>query len=478
MQNLPRIGLSRRAGLLLTAMACVVGLGAPSASAGRAAQDLTADTPPGQDAVEIEPQVAVVPGDAKRMAVAWNQLMLDGGWEVVAALSTDGGTTWTQSVVPGLDTCTSPTGDTGDAGLPSLSYGPDGRLYLSALCYVPSTTTNEQLVTTLPPGSASWSATTDLGAGTRGRVIADAKVPGSAYIAYLSGPGADTAHSVLVRHTVDGGRTWLPATTAYASTGDDAFTADIAITGHAARSGAARLLIALHGGLDPNPCCTFTLATRSDDNGVDWSPAERVPDAASDDDDVWPTDPEASLDPTDGSQPYGSAGQPIRVVAAADGNAYVVWSDLACSDATHVICAGTTQLFVSRTSPNGGWTRPVAINQLNPARAFEPQITATANGTVAVTYYDDRRDAPGDGSWTVDLWQAVSRDSGKTWQDSRIAGPMDIRPAVEQFAFTDYYGITSVGDDVITAYVATAGLTGAVGSTEGLTDVYLTRTHA
>jgi hypothetical protein len=54
---------------------------------------------------------------------------------------------------------------------------------------------------------------------------------------------------------------------------------------------------------------------------------------------------------------------------------------------------------------------------------------------------------------------------------------MNIRPAVEATSFTDYFGAASAGDELLTAYVATAGLNGAPGATEGLTDVYFARTH-
>jgi hypothetical protein len=460
---------STRRVTFLVAFSCAAAIGAPQASAGRAQQDLTGTSPPGAAAsgVELEPQVAAVPGDPRRIAVGWDQQLLDGTWEVVVALSSDGGVNWTQSVVPGLTSCAPPAGiASAAAALPSLSYGADRRLYLSALCYVPRTTVNEQLVTTLAPGATSWAPPSDLGSGTRGRVIADAKVAGSAYVAYLSG-AADTEHSVLVRHTTDGGRTWLPAATAYASQGDDAYTADIAITGHAPHSGPAQLLVALHGGLDPNPQGTYTLAVRSTDSGADWTAAERIPDDMTDAVDQWPSDPEPSLDPTAGAQPYGSTGPPIRVVSGADGTAFVIWSQLNGD--------GTTQLLVSHSRTIGGWTTPVTINS-SPHRAFEPQAVVTSNGTLVVTYYDDRHDQTGvDDAWTVDLWQATSRDAGSTWQESHTAGPFDIRPAVQQSLFTDYFGIASAGDDLVTAYVATAGLSGSPGATEGLTDVYVSR---
>jgi hypothetical protein len=78
--------------------------------------------------------------------------------------------------------------------------------------------------------------------------------------------------------------------------------------------------------------------------------------------------------------------------------------------------------------------------------AFLPAIATRRRHTVAVTYYDLRRDRPGDGRLTTDLWLALSRDEGGHWRTVHVAGPFDVRSAarVDDLPFLgDYFGLAA-----------------------------------
>src|SRR4051812_12082234 len=83
---------------------------------------------------ERETTVAINPRNNQQIAVAWQQLAKPGDAPtiddlIVVASTTDGGATWRRAVVPGLS-CRSGGAMFGFASDPSVSFGPDGALYL------------------------------------------------------------------------------------------------------------------------------------------------------------------------------------------------------------------------------------------------------------------------------------------------------------------------------------------------------------
>lgn len=469
--------MARKAGLVgAVVLALVVGVTGQSLGASaRAPQNLSGASsvqPPGAADGETQPQVAVDPNDQRRFAVAWDQQATD-GFEIVVALSADDGRTWTQAVAPGLDTCGSPIAPAAVAD-PSISFGADGRLYLSALCYLPGTTYNEQLVTSLSR-LRQWGPAVSLGLGTRGRIVADPTVAGAAYIAYLDFGIADAFHSVLSRRTSDGGRTWSAATTVYAAQGDGAVVPGLALTGHGPRG--ATLVVAFHAGIDTNVCCTFTIAVRSTDGGAKWEDPVRVPGDGTDYNNAYATDPNGS-----GATVYAGSGDGVNVAGDGAGGAFAVWSDLNPGTRDPLDPGDHTgRVLVARmtTASDGSasWGIPHEVDSTTAdpssgAEVFEPTISVGNDGTVGVVYYDDASSRAMPGTWAADLWYAVSYDGGVTWARSHVAGPFDIGTAAAS-GFTDYIGIAAAPDGFLASYVLGPGLTGPAGANEGQTDVFL-----
>jgi len=151
-----------------------------------------------------------------------------------------------------------------------------------------------------------------------------------------------------------------------------------------------------------------TLATRSIDGGATWSLPVRIT-----------TDPQdAILDPDSGTPFY----EFCCVYSLASGGgirAYVAYTDNNGRRSGRVLVVG---------SSDGGrtWGSPRNVIHV-PAQALQAAVAVTGDGTVGVTWYDFRHDKRGDKALTTDYWFAYSRDHGKTWRRSHLAGPFDLR---------------------------------------------------
>src|SRR5918996_4816494 len=75
---------------------------------------------------ETDPSIAINPTNPNNIVAAYPS---DTAYGIVAASSFDGGQTWTRTPVPGLTTCTG--GASKHILHARLSFGPDGRLYLT-----------------------------------------------------------------------------------------------------------------------------------------------------------------------------------------------------------------------------------------------------------------------------------------------------------------------------------------------------------
>src|SRR5215211_2788011 len=166
---------------------------------------------------DFEPHAAADPADPSAMAVAW----IEGtGVTIVVASTRDGGRTWVQARVPGLH-CTG-DGASGATGDPWLAYGPDGALYLTAGSVTgardPAGTSRRAKVVASRSldGGRTWSPATavedDTDFNDKMAVTADPAQPGHAWIVWTKGrPGPDyLSGDVRISETRDGGLTWSP----------------------------------------------------------------------------------------------------------------------------------------------------------------------------------------------------------------------------------------------------------------------------
>jgi hypothetical protein len=160
-----------------------------------------------------------------------------------------------------------------------------------------------------------------------------------------------------------------------------------------------------------------TRAMRSTDSGSTWSPAVPVAEfPATDGRHSTPFD-----DPETGER-IDAPEWAISSAVAPDGTVYVAWR--------HASGAGTATIRFTK-SPDGGlaWQAPATIADAG-AETYLPILAVSGDGTVGATYYDVRRDVPGDAAYTSDLWFARSFDGGANWEESHLGGRFDLRTAL------------------------------------------------
>jgi hypothetical protein len=161
-----------------------------------------------------------------------------------------------------------------------------------------------------------------------------------------------------------------------------------------------------------------------------------------------------------------STGGPHPTVAIAPtGQVFVAWQSLSL--------AGYGQVLIGRSTDGGrsfGVQRDVPGSHATP---FTPALAAGPAG-LAVSYYDFRFDQRGDRELTTSMWVAHSHDAGRSWAESRIGGPFDMRRAPRrggtQLFLGDYTGLVPLpngfGAAVVEARPAAA---------QGASDVLFTR---
>lgn len=281
-----------------------------------------------------------------------------------------------------------------------VSFGPDGTAYASALVFDATTPRSAVAAATSTDGGRSWQHVTELIGDNdpaitddKNAVTADPVHPGTAYqvwdrVDQAAGPTPVFDGPGYLSVTRDHGRTWSPAkpfvitaTTPNTQTIGNQIVVDPRTD-------------TLYDFFD---WITFTDATAttvsdvhfgmvsSTDQGRTWSQPVRV--AA--DTSVPEVHPNAPTDATKSLR--AGAGLPSVAIDPQTGELYLAYEG---SEST----GGRYDAIQLVHSADGGrtWSGPTRINQAPGAPAFTPSITVTADGTVAVSYYDLRYLTPGD----------------------------------------------------------------------------------
>src|SRR4051794_7812688 len=403
---------------------------------------------------EAEPALAVNPKDPRNLIAVWQQdrFTIDGGaLSDVVGVSKDGGKTWRQVLVPGISRCTG--GSDERASDPWLSFGRDGRAYLSALTFTEhpelegKAGPTAQRVSTSTDGGLTWSqpaTVVDNGKyNDRGAVTADPTRGGTAYHVWVLRTGTFGEQGVeLFSRTTNGGRTW---STPREITRPKAGTVPEPSYVKVFPDGTLLNLYVL---------ANAVMAQRSTNGGQSWSRAVKV---AS----IQPLS--APQDPDTGAlvRAYNEAYLDI----APDGTAYVAWNVIASQS--------SSQILISKSIDGGrSWSKPSPVARVA-SQAFLPSLAVGGDGTVGVYWDDLRNDRRGDGQLTTDVFYALSKNGGLTWRQGHLAGPFDslTAPPTDSTAVAgrflgDYQGIAGLPDGSVAALFAQAQPQSRAGGTD------------
>lgn len=443
---------------------------------------------------EVEPWIDVNPTDPDNIVGIWqaDRWSNGGARGLVAGVSIDGGTNWTQPVViPDITACSGGTAD--PQAYPSyerstdpwVSFGPDGRLYQLALSF-------NDIVFSLPPktmdptdfdhallasfsddGGLTWSAPEvvirDLDPNAfndKQSITADPNDADNVYAVWdrLVFPTSERANAVAgfvtaairgptwFARSTDAGQSWEPARQLYDPGQNDQTIANqiVVLPENDDFDGELVNLFAEFRNENKGKARGWTVRVmRSTDQGESWSAPITVDALRT----IGIRDPETGEDVRTGDI------IPDVAVDDSSGALYAVWQDARFSGFQNDSIAFSQSL-------DGGlsWSDPIQVNQTPAAddpgneQAFTASVDVADDGTISVTYYDFRNNTD-DPELLTDYW-AVHCHPGTSdctdegsWgdeEDQLTNESFDMRqaPLTGTGFFTgDYEGLASAGAD-------------------------------
>jgi len=446
----------------------------------------------GPASTDIEPQVAVDPRDPQHQAAVWT-VFQPGKFAPRAervAVTRDGGRSWQLSLLPGVDSCTgNPAYSVSGGHNPTLSFGPDGRLYVQSQSGKPGapgfgaeslwvTSTKDDGKTWMPTVSPMQSSET-FGIPDQARLTADPVHPGTAYLmSQVSDPSRYQTSNTFTgkayfTRTDDAGRTWSPPALAYAPVG----AALRAPNGNSVVRLADGSLLDVFSEVNGSGTLLTQAKTsypdriyaiRSVDGGRSWSVPVQVAGEVAE----YPAEPLVTDPP--GANHWGVDTYIPAAQLAPDGRTvYVAWSAHANDGSAH------STFHVARSDDSGRtWTQTAQPTDSN--AVFMPNLAVAGDGSVGVTWFDLSAEHAGESTWPADVRFASSRDRGATWSSRVLTGTMNLlteQPRLGPNAFfdsfgegsvflADYNGITGLPHGFAAVFAVTQPL-----ATDGATDI-------
>jgi hypothetical protein len=355
--------------------------------------------------------------------------------------STNGGATWSDSLVPGYPDDTSAGGlaspahgKCAAAGDPTQAFDTGGRLFYGFICFNRSQPVNGSVyVAAYDQDGARYVRTVLVDSGTPSANFAglfqdkinltvdqtSGPRSGSVYVAWAKYSGYASNNAILFSRSTDHGQTFSRPIRVTPGLAQEQF-ADLAV----GPDGAVYLTFRAYAG--PRPASNAVWLVKSTDGGVTWTKPSLV----------------APITPFDSTQ-FGGDDCGDGPFACATGLTYSRFGSLSAvaADAAgvHVVwsaenAAGQAKIYV-RNSPDGvGWTSPAAtLDSVPRGHQYMPDV-ASADGVIRVVFYDSRADAayspslpPGDtaagtnSGGAVDTFVASSSNGGSTWNETKVS---------------------------------------------------------
>jgi hypothetical protein len=437
----------------------------------------TADNVAGQTGTnfpnsEVEPWIDVNPINPDNVVGIYQQdRWSDGGARgLVASVSTNGGTGWTQVVIPKLSKCSGGIYDR--ATDPWLSFSPNGHLYAMSLSLSHDLRRSAMLVSKSTTAGLTWGdpttlidETSDFSLNDKNSLTADPTDSNFVYAVWdrtrhpgLEHPNFNALHAfsfrsdIMFSRTTNGGESWEPARAIFRPRAN-LFTIGNQIAVLPNGTLVDVFLLLRGSGVQPSTNQYREALIRSTDKGVTWSQPIIVDRHVI-----------APVRDPDTGQPHRTGDIiPDVAVDMTSGALYMVWQDGRFT--------GRAAVAFSR-STNGGatWSRPIKVNQTpllgNPNdQAFTPSVHVADDGTVGVSYYDFRHNVAGGGTDT-DHWlahcHAADEDCSlaSSWNDeARVTAASfnsRLAPIARGFFLGDYVGLDNIGNTFTPLFTQTA----------------------
>ena len=421
------------------------------------------------DDTEVEPQVAVNPTDPDEMVgVTQQDRWPDGGARGLSSwMSSTGGTSWAKLADAPWSACQGGPERFARVTDPWVSYDAAGNLYFIGQP-IDSAELGISAISVTTWDGTQWRQPTILIEDRGDRGVANDKVsitgdptrPGYAYATWIridfpSGQRqSENADQVslswrgqpMFSRTTDGGETWskpvpMRESNNYFQGNQIAVGPDGTLYNVTANlfTGNSRVSNSVYMGV-----------MVSKDAGLHWSAPSKIA----------PIRTQQLFVPDDGFPIRAEDYLPDIATDPTNGDVYVVWSDGLGTPINKVVMAKST---------DGGrhWSGPTIVATGGPGvQSYNHAIEVTQDGTVVLTYYDDRHNVLGDGVATTDVWLRHSHDGGRSWEpEQHLHGPFDhytapisyVAPGDPRGLFLgDYIGLETItGDDVINFFTST-----------------------
>lgn len=494
---------------MLLAAVCGPAFGAPfaadapvAASGASPFAGCTADNAAGQPGTfypnsEVETWIEVNPTNPDNIVIGYQQDRWSNGGArgLAASVSRDGGSTWTQVVIPGITACSG--GAFQRATDPWLSFSPNGHLYFFSLSLDISVAPdrpggsgpNAMYVSKSLDGGLTWGAPVPVAADTDPRFLNDKNTitadPGDSRYVYAvwdrlqsSGGAVINPENVIglgfkgpsmLARTTDGGATWEPARKIYDPGGNNQTIGNqIVVLPDGTLINFFNEILNFKNS-DGGTKFDFNFALiRSRDKGATWTRGQAIRGPKIQTMALLRTS--GVVDPEDGAAIRTGDLIPQAAVdrdpdSPGGGNLYAVWQDARFGGFQYDEIA-----FARSTNGGSTWSTPIKINQTPGSvppgnrQAFTPAVRVGSDGTIAVTYFDFRHNTADPATLWTDAFivhchpsAAVDCTSASHWTSETRLTPasFDMRraPFARGFFIGDYVGLAYDGTRFVPGFV-------------------------